>query len=753
MGQMHKRVAIGIWLCWPAGMAVAGEGGAKADGAMLLLGMLAVLLAGGLLLCRRQAAGCHRTATAAVPQDERFLRVFEAMPDALILSRRSDGRMLEVNPGFTQLTGLSRERVLGRTSLELGLWPEPADRRRLLAELARSGQVQHLVLPFRGSNDRVLQCEFNTRSLQVEGEDCLLSVVRDTSESELQQQRLRQAAAVLESTTEAVMVFDERQRLQAVSRAFASITGYSEQEALGHTPPQVAALLRDLQADSCVQESLRLQGNWHGEVWSRRRDGEAYPARVTLTLVQDARRSNSHLVAALADITPLKQAQARLDHQSHHDPLTGLPNRTLFENRLLRAVEDALLDGHAGGVLLLDLDRFKHINDSLGHPVGDELLRCIARRLHDALREQDTVARLGGDEFIILLPQVHGLSALGQGASRLMEVFAQPFHAAGHEFFITASMGVCLFPQNGSDVATLVKSADAAMYRAKARGRNRIEYYSDEMGLQASERVILENDLRRALAQDQLYLVFQPKRSLASGQIAGAEVLLRWRHPEYGDIAPERFIALAEDCGCIGELGSWVLERSCQQLAEWQAQYQPFGTLAVNLANAQLTEGDLVREVCGLLERYQLPAGSLELEITETCVMGQSGEVLPLLERLRALGVQLAIDDFGTGYSSLSHLKRLPVHTLKIDRAFIAGLPADGEDVAIVRAIIGLGRSMQLTLVAEGVETLAQEQFLVLEGCQQIQGYIVSRPLRAGDFAEQFLQRRQGLGVEESPPL
>ncbi len=685
--------------------------------------------------------------------EERFRLVFEAMPDALILSRRRDGRMQEVNAGFTRLTGMSREEVLGRTSTELGLWPDLADRLRLLQALRRDGHVEQLMLPFCGRHGQILRCEFNSRLLEIDGEQYLLSLVRDSTERELLQERLRQAAAVFESTAEAVIIMDLQQQVMAVNRAFSAITGYGESEVLGRRPCEVGALLHDAQCEQEVMGTVLRDGHWQGEVWSRRKNGESYPCWLTLSAVRDSSHQITHHVAVFADITSLKQAQARLDHQANHDPLTGLPNRALFENRLLRAIEDALIDDHQGAVLFLDIDRFKHINDSLGHPVGDELLRSIAQRLQRCLREVDVVARLGGDEFIVLMPALRSLQDVEQISARLMDSFVQPFHVGGHELFVTASMGISLFPQNGCEVATLVKSADAAMYRAKARGRNRVEYYSDELGAQATERVILANDLRRAILQGQMSLVFQPKLSLLSGQLTGAEVLLRWTHPEHGEISPDRFIPIAEDSGCILELGNWVLEESCRQLRQWQQLYRPFGTLAVNLAGAQIGQPDLPQHIASLLQRHELAAESLELEITETFIMGQAGEVLPILCALRELGVQLAIDDFGTGYSSLSYLKRLPVHTLKIDKSFIDGLPDDAEDAAIARAIIALGRSMHLTVVAEGVETKAQERFLSLEGCQQIQGYIVSRPLPAAAFAEQFLQRRQALGAVPPPSV
>jgi len=390
--------------------------------------------------------------------------------------------------------------------------------------------------------------------------------------------------------------------------------------------------------------------------------------------------------------------------------------------------------------LFLDLDRFKHINDSLGHPVGDLLLKSIAVRLKENLRDIDTVARLGGDEFIILLPGLQNPTDAEVVAIKLLNSFSAPFQAGDHEFFMSTSIGSALFPTDGADVATLIKNADAAMYRSKAKGRNRVEHYTRDLTAQASERIALEQELRRAIERNEFTLSYQPKISLLTHRLVGAEALIRWCHPTFGDVPPERFIPLAEENGMILQIGEWVLDTACRQLHEWNQRYDVFGPLSVNLAGAQLRQPNLVNKIERLLLQHQLQPGCLQLEITENFIMSQTEEALSVLHRLKTLGVQLAIDDFGTGYSSLSYLKRLPLDILKIDQSFVRGLPDDPHDAAIVRAIIALGRSMQLTVIAEGVETLEQQQFLADEGCEQIQGYLVSLPLRAEQFCATFLR-------------
>ncbi|MCQ4348924.1 EAL domain-containing protein [Pseudomonas stutzeri] len=685
--------------------------------------------------------------------EEKFAKIFYASPDALAITRLRDGRLLEINPGFTQLTGYSAGEALGRTPLELALWVDPADGQLLLRRIERDGHARRLALPLRTRGGQHRLCELSAQPLQIDGEACLLSIARDVTEHMQMQERLQQAATVFENTAEGVMITDLEQRIVAINRAFSAITGYSESEALGQTPQLLASGQHGQEFHEQIRYSLEHDDHWQGEIWSRRKNGEPYPAWMTISAVRNGNNRVSHHVAVFADITTLKHAQARLDYQAHHDPLTGLPNRLLFENRLQLAIDEAREEGRRGAVLFLDLDRFKHINDSLGHPVGDLLLQGIAKRLREQLREVDTVARLGGDEFIVLMPTIAQTSDVERVASKLMGAFSNPFNAGGHEFFMSSSMGISLFPEHGDDVATLVKNADAAMYRAKARGRNRIEFFTEDLSYQASERIALENDLRRAAERGELQLYYQPKLSLESGLLVGAEALLRWHHPVYGDVPPDRFIAIAEENGSILELGDWVLQEACRQMHAWQEHYLEFGPLAVNLAGPQLRQAQLVERISELLASHALAPASLQLEITETFVMSQKEEALPILQALKTLGLQLAIDDFGTGYSSLSYLKRLPIDTLKIDQSFVAGLPDDPHDAAITRAIIALGRSMQLTVIAEGVETKSQERFLAFEGCQQIQGYALSKPLPAEQFAASFLAPRQTLGSSVQAPL
>lgn len=693
-----------------------------------------------LVVAVRDISQLKETQQQLQTSEEKFAKAFHASPDGLLLSRQSDGLLLEVNEGFCRLTGYDLNPTIDQTSLDLGIWVDLNERKRLVDQLNRDGFVRDFTCHIRRSDGQIRLCELSARPLPITGVDCMLTIARDITERHLMQEKLQLAATVFENTAEGVLITDIDQRISAVNRAFSEITGYSEIEALGQTPRLLASGQHDSAFYLAMWHQLTAEGHWQGEIYNKRKNGELYPSWLTISAVRNSDREITHFVAVFADISSIKHAQAKLDYQAHHDPLTGLPNRTLFENRLQGVLTCAQVSNRQGAVLFLDLDRFKHISDSLGHPVGDLLLKGIAQRLKEQVRDVDTVARLGGDEFIILLPGLHKPSDASTIANKLLACFNAPFQAGEHEFFTSASIGISLYPQDGTDVSTLIRNADAAMYRSKAKGRNRVEAYTRDLTAQASERIALEHELRRAVERNEMSLCFQPKLSLKTQSLVGAEALIRWSHPTFGEVPPEHFIHLAEENGTILQLGDWVLEQACRQMQAWKQHYQPFGPLSINLAGAQLRHPHLARRIEQLLKHHQLKAGDLQLEITENFIMSQAEEALAVLYQLKKLGVQLAIDDFGTGYSSLSYLKRLPLDILKIDKSFIRGLPDDPHDAAIARAIIALGRSMQLTIIAEGVENQAQQRFLAAEGCEQIQGYIVSLPLPPEEFAAAFLR-------------
>ena len=558
-------------------------------------------------------------------------------------------------------------------------------------------------------------------------------VYADVTARKEAEEKLRLSATVLEHIADGVMVIDTAGKIVAVNPAFTQITGYSEQEALG----QDRTLMRSGRHDDAFYraqwEELERTGFWRGEIWNMRKSGELYLEWLTVSAVRDTRGQTTHYVGVSSDITLVKEAQEKLDHLAHHDPLTALPNRLLFHDRLHHALQRATREHEKLALLFIDLDRFKNVNDTLGHHIGDELLKQVAHSLQDKLREGDTLARLGGDEFIVLLENVEGEYGASLVAEKLVTMFEQPFMVAGHELFVTCSVGISLFPADATDLNMLIRNADVAMYQAKARGRNGFSFYAPSMTGEGVERLRLETFLRRSIEKEEIFLNFQPQVEIDTGRLVGVEALVRWNHPELGLVPPVRFIPLAEDTGFINQLGKWVLFESCRQMTRWEEAGLYVPKIAVNLSARQFERGSIVNMVAEILRETGLAPERLQLEVTESVIMS-TGDAMDFINDLHSIGVALAIDDFGTGYSSLAYLKQLPVQTLKIDRSFIKDISTDVNDEAITIAIIQLGKSMNLSVIAEGVESEEQAAFLLRHGCNLAQGYFYSKPVMADDL-------------------
>jgi diguanylate cyclase (GGDEF)-like protein/PAS domain S-box-containing protein len=547
------------------------------------------------------------------------------------------------------------------------------------------------------------------------------------------EEKLRLSATVIEHIADGVVVLDAEGTIVAVNPAFTQITGYTEAEALGRD----RTLTRSGRHEQSFYEEMWQEqldkGFWRGELWSVRKNGELYLEFLTVSAVRDTRGRATHYVGVFSDITKAKESQEKLDHLAHHDPLTALPNRLLFHDRLQHALLRAARDGEQLALLFIDLDRFKNVNDTLGHHIGDELLKQVAKALQDRLREGDTLARLGGDEFIVLLENIENQYGASQVAEKLVQMFEEPFMVAGHELFVTCSVGISLFPDDAADLNMLIRNADVAMYQAKARGRNGFSFYAPSMTGEGVERLRLETFLRRSIEKDEIFLNYQPQVEIDTGRLVGVEALVRWNHPELGLIPPIRFIPLAEDTGFINQLGKWVLHEACRQMVRWQDAGLHVPKIAVNLSAKQFERGSIVNMVADILRDTGLEPQRLQLEVTESVIMN-TGDAMVFINDLHSIGVALAIDDFGTGYSSLAYLKQLPVQTLKIDRSFIKDISTDVNDEAIAIAIIQLGKSMNLSVIAEGVETEEQAAFLLRHGCNLAQGYFYSRPVLADDM-------------------
>ncbi len=568
-----------------------------------------------------------------------------------------------------------------------------------------------------------------------------VSLQKEISERKRTEEALSQTAAVFENTTEGAMITDTKAKIIAINRAFTEITGYKQIDVVGKSPSLLDSDRHDELFYKAISDTIARTGRWKGEIWKRRKTGEAFPLWLTINTVLNDQGRVTHYVSVFSDITHFKESQKQLEQLAHHDPLTGLPNRLLFQARVEHALERARREGGRVAVLFFDLDHFKNINDSLGHPAGDRLLQAVTERLRDSVREEDTVARLGGDEFTLLLEELQEPKYAGVVAEKALQVLAKPFTLYGHEAYVTGSVGISLFPDDGQDVTTLLKNADSALYQAKAQGRNSYHFYTKELTAVALERLALESSLRRGVAREEFTLYYQPQVDLFDGQVIGAEALVRWQHPERGLILPGEFIPLCESTGLIVMLGEWVLRTACAQAKRWQNEGLPPLRMAVNISSIQIARGQITHTVERVLEETGLEPCYIELEITESLIMQQTQQTLGILAALKAMGVMLAIDDFGTGYSSLSYLKRLPLHRLKIDKSFVRDIPKDPDDVAITRAVISLGDHLHLIVVAEGVETQAQMEFLRSNGCDEAQGYLYGPPLPAVEFAE-LVRRR-----------
>ena len=558
---------------------------------------------------------------------------------------------------------------------------------------------------------------------------------KEIAERKRTEEALSQAAAVFENTTEGAMVTDTKHRILAVNKAFTEITGYEQDEVVSKTPQVLRSGKHDEPFYAAISASIAKTGRWRGEVWNRRKNGEIFPVWLNISTVVDNRGQVTHYVSVFSDITPIKESQAQLERLAHHDALTGLPNRLLFHARLEHALERARREGSLVAILCFDLDHFKNINDSLGHPAGDRLLQVVTERLLDTVRKEDTVARFGGDEFTVLLEELQEPKGAGIVAEKALNVLAEPFDLDGHEAYVSGSVGISLFPDDGRDVTTLLKNADSALYRAKEHGGSSYHFYTKDLTTAAFKRLALESSLRRAMEREEFMLYYQPQMAVNDGHVVGAEALLRWQHPELGLVLPAEFIPMAETTGLIVKLGEWVMNAACTQAKAWQKEGLPPLRIAINVSSVQVTRGEIIATVDRVLHETGLDPQYMELEITEGLIMQQTHQTIAILDDLKARGVMLAIDDFGTGYSSLSYLKRLPLHRLKIDRSFVCEIPDDAEDMAITRAVIALGNSLQLVVVAEGVENETQLEFLRSNGCDEAQGYLYSAPVPAADFA------------------
>lgn len=675
--------------------------------------------------------------------------VLDAATRVSIIATDAQGRITVFNSGAERMLGFSASEMIGRRSvLDLHDANELAERAAVLSSEFRRTISGLDVLVLRAALEDVEEREWTyvradgeRRTVQVSvtalrNDDGaitgFLHVSTDVTERRQAEEMLRHQSAAMTASMDGMGILNERLEFTYVNDALAKLYAFPKpQLMLGKPLHELYDASNNERFTSTIIPAVHTRGRWRGEAVGKRRDGFSFPQEISLTAIEDG-----GMVCVVRDITERTYAEEQIKHLAYHDALTGLPNRLLFKDRLTVALSHAQRDQNWLAVLFLDLDRFKIINDSLGHNVGDQLLQAVAARVQSCLRDSDTVARLGGDEFTLLLPALAKSEDAAVVAQKILEAVRYPFHIEGREFFITTSIGISLYPEDGADAATLIKNADTAMYQAKEQGRDNYQLFNAYVNAKALQRIALEHGLRRALANREFFLHYQPIFDFRSGRISGMEALLRWTNPELGSIPPTTFIPVAETTGVMVPIGNWAIREACAQAKAWHDSGCRNLSLAVNLSVTQLQQGDFVTRVKEILEDTGLPGRLLELEITESSAMASPETSIRMLYDLKKLGIRISLDDFGTGHSSLAYLKRFPIDTLKIDQSFVRDIISDPDTAAIVEAIIAMAHSLRLKVIAEGVEFSEQANFLKRHSCDQMQGFLVRPPVPAEAFPE-----------------
>ncbi len=711
----------------------------------------------------QNATGIHPPKLCALQRG-----IFESAGRAIVLTD-AQGVIRYFNPAAQQMLGYTWDEVVGRETPLIFHLPEEIEARAAALSVAHGtatspdfsvfivglgAAATHLDADwtFVRKDGSRLSVSLTVSQLKGDGGEIegYLGIAADISQRRQLEQDLRIAAIAFESQA-AIMVTDASQCILQVNQAFSRLTGYTAEEAIGQRPSMLKSGWQDAAFYVDMWRELSETGHWQGEIWNRRKNGEIFPEWLTISGVRDSWGKLTHFVSTFSDISNLKVAESEIHHLAFYDPLTAMPNRRLLLNRLEKSCSTSRRSGQHGALLMIDLDHFKTLNDTLGHDVGDRLLVEVAKRLADCIREGDTAARLGGDEFIVMLDNL-GRDAESAGvqaeivAEKIRLELARPYLLqADTEYFRSASVGISLFHGHDKTVDVLLKQADIALYKAKDAGRNTIRFFDCAMQTALDERAALEAGLRRALSRDELILHVQPQVN-AERQLIGAEVLLRWHPPKQPMVLPGDFIPLAEDTGLIVPIGLWVLDQACAELRRW-ADEPGMAKLymAVNVSARQFRQPDFVTQVADALSRHAVNPQRLKLELTESLLLDNVEDVVEKMQALRRLGVRFSLDDFGTGYASLSYLKRFPFEQLKVDRSFIRDIMTNSDDAGIVRAIIAMGNTLRLSVVAEGVEDSEQHAYLVRHGCSLFQGYLFGKPMSFEDFRQKLGGSAQSL--------
>ena len=673
--------------------------------------------------------------------DSHYRSIFENAVEG-IYQTTVDGRYLRVNPALARMYGFETpdQLIASFTDIAGQLYVDPTRRDDFARTMARDGVVKDFQARVYRRDRSVIWIEENARCVRNRFGRILYyeGMVTDITARVAADEKIRLLATVFESVSEGILVVDRDFRVCAANQAYLTITGHERSGILGRPPLLSTPGFDESGLIERICADADLTGHWRGELSCVRPDYVPFSAWVSVTTVRGPSDETEFYVLACSDITERKQQEERIRYQANFDGLTNLPNRRMLHERLEQALRAAAPKGERLAVAFLDLNRFKQVNDSLGHRAGDELLKQVARRLRSSCGASDTVGRYGGDEFVMIVPNIGERFSASYLAEKLLYAFSDPFPLPERELYCSPSIGIAFYPEDADSADGLIRCADLAMYHTKRSAPQRFSLYTPEMREQSVQRLDLEHDLRHAIQRGQFRLHYQPKIDFETGRVAGAEALIRWPHPTLGSIPPGDFIPVAEDTGQIAEIGEWTLREACRQAQQWRREGICLDVMAVNLSPRQFHDSGLVRMVRQSLDETGLPPEHLELELTEGAMMVDTGRAVETLRRLKALGVRLAIDDFGTGYSSLAYLKRFPIDTLKIDRSFVRDIANNATDTAIIDTIIGLAGSLGFSVVAEGVETVEQALILMERNCRYSQGYLFCKPAAPAVFAEHF---------------
>lgn len=651
-----------------------------------------------------------------------------------------NNKVIDINPAFAEMFGIDSNKVLGQIWLK---HIQKENAKTIIEALNKKGAAasKNITVEISNEDNRKLLVNIYLFQEIVDQISIKYWFVLDSDNQKETSQKIRQSSAVFEASSEAIMIINNKKMIKVVNPAFTRITGFDASDVQGRSPQILSGERKDIKMLETVWLEAEKNGSWQGEVWKRRKSGEKYPEWLSVTAVKNKDGELVEFVVISSDMTKRKQAENRIRYQANYDPLTDLPNRNLFMDRLKHGISRAKREGTMLALLFIDLDRFKYINDSYGHSVGDELLIKVSSILKECVRSSDSIARFGGDEFAIILSPIYGSKNASRVANLILERLSKAVDLSGYEVVSGGSIGISLYPTDGENEEQLVKNADTAMYRAKEKGRHNYQFFTDQMQKSAQERMSLERDLRAAFAADKLSLAFQPQMECASGQVGGLEVLMRWQNKDKGAIPPSLFIPLAEDTGLIVPMGTWIMKKACEQYMIWKVKGIAPQNMAVNVSSRQFHAKDFIGTVKEVLKSTGMPPENLELELTESLLMEDQEFAISILNDIRNLGVKISIDDFGTGYSSLNYLKKFPMTNLKVDQSFVKDIMNNEDDASIVKAIIDLGHTLNMEVIAEGVEDKDQLMRLQEYGVDFIQGYYYSKPMKT-PLCEKFLTEK-----------